>query len=103
MSSKRAKQHESDVIVNSGHRKWLKSWDHQGFGSKWRMEASGRPPKFRTRAYNRAKELEDEIMREKIQQSLKTEPLGLLQFVKAPFEQSRYKDIFRGERGLWKD
>lgn len=86
MSSKRAKQHESDVIVNSGHRKWLKSWDHQGFGSKWRMEASGRPPKFRTRAYNRAKELENE--------SLKTEPLGLLRFVKAPFEQSRHKDIF---------
>ena len=86
MSSKRAKRHESDVIVNSGHRKWLKIWDHQGFGSKWRMEASGRSHKFRTRAYNRARELEDEIMREKIQQSLKTEPLGLLQFVKAPFE-----------------
>lgn len=83
MSSKRAKQHESDVIVNSGHRKWLKSWDHQGFGSKWRMEASGRAPKFRTRAYNRAKELEDE------KQSLKAEPLGLLQFVTAPFNPDR--------------
>lgn len=83
MSSKRAKQHESDVIVNSGHRKWLKSWDHQGFGSKWRMEASGRPPKFRRRAYNRAKELEDE------KQSLKAEPLGLLQFVTAPFNPDR--------------
>lgn len=88
MSSKQAKQHESDVIVNSGHRKWLKSWDHQGFGSKWRMEASGRAPKFRIRAYNRVKELEDE------KQSLKAEPSGLLQFVKAPFEQNRYKDIF---------
>lgn len=86
MSSKRAKQHESDVIVNSGHRKWLKSWDHQGFGSKWRMEASGRPPKFRTRAYNRAKELEDEILRERIQQSLKTDPLGLMQFVTLPLD-----------------
>ena len=80
MTTRRAKQHESNVIVNSGHRKWLKIWDHQGFGSKWRMEASGRAPKFRTRAYNRAKELEDE------KQSLKTEPPGLLQFVKAPFE-----------------
>lgn len=78
MTTRRAKRHESDVIVNSGHRKWLKIWDHQGFGSKWRMEASGRAPKFRRRAYNRAKELEDE--------SLKTEPLGLLRFVKAPFE-----------------
>ena len=78
MSTRRAKQHESNVIVNSGHRKWLKIWDHQGFGSKWRMEASGRAPKFRRRAYNRAKEIENK--------SLKTEPLGLLQFVKAPFD-----------------
>lgn len=83
MSSKRAKQHESDVIVNSGHRKWLKSWNHQGFGSKWRMEASGRPPKFRTRAYNRAKELENESLKKKAQ------PLGLLQFVTAPFDPDR--------------
>lgn len=84
MSTRRAKQHESDVIVNSGHRKWLKIWDHQGFGSKWRMEASGRAPKFRTRAYNRAKEFENE--------SLKTEQLGLLQFVKAPFEKEDNHD-----------
>ena len=83
MSTRRAKRHESDVIVNSGHRKWLKIWDHQGFGSKWRMEASGRSHKFRTRAYNRAKELEDE------KQSLKAEPLGLLQFVTAPFNPDR--------------
>lgn len=83
MSSKRAKQHESDVIVNSGHRKWLKSWDHQGFGSKWRMEASGRSHKFRTRAYNRAKELENESLKKKAQ------PLGLLQFVTAPFDPDR--------------
>lgn len=85
MTTRRAKRHESDVIVNSGHRKWLKIWDHQGFGSKWRMEASGRAPKFRTRAYNRAKELEDE------KQSLKTEPLGLLQFVKAPFNPDPFE------------
>lgn len=84
MTTRRAKRHESDVIVNSGHRKWLKIWDHQGFGSKWRMEASGRAPKFRRRAYNRAKELEDESLKEK--QFLKAEPPGLLQFVKAPFE-----------------
>lgn len=84
MTTRRAKQHESNVIVNSGHRKWLKIWDHQGFGSKWRMEASGRAPKFRRRAYNRAKELEDE--------SLKTEPLGLLRFVKAPFEKEDEHD-----------
>ena len=86
MSTRRAKRHDSDVIVNSGHRKWLKIWDHQGFGSKWRMEASGRSHKFHTRAYNRAKELEDEIMREKIQQSLKTDPLGLMQFVTLPLD-----------------
>lgn len=86
MTTRRAKQHESNVIVNSGHRKWLKVWDHQGFGSKWRMEASGRAPKFRTRAYNRAKELEDE--------SLKTEPLGLLQFVKAPFDPDPFEPFW---------
>lgn len=34
MSTRRAKQHESDVIVDSGHRKWLKTWNHKGFGSK---------------------------------------------------------------------
>ena len=83
MSTRRAKQHESNVIVNSGHRKWLKIWDHQGFGSKWRMEASGRAPKFRTRAYNRAKEIENK--------SLNTEPLGLLQFVKAPFDPDPFE------------
>lgn len=86
MSTRRAKQHESNVIVNSGHRKWLKIWDHQGFGSKWRMEASGRAPKFRTRAYNRAKELENE--------SLKTEPPGLLQFVKAPFDPDPFEPFW---------
>lgn len=83
MSTRRAKQHESDVIVDSGHRKWLKTWNHKGFGSKWRMEASGRPPKFRTRAYNRAKELENESLKKKAQ------PLGLLQFVTAPFDPDR--------------
>lgn len=62
MSTRRAKQHKSDVIVDSGHRKWLKSWNHKGFGSKWRMEASGRAPKFRARAYNRAKELEKQSL-----------------------------------------
>ena len=81
MSSKRAKRHESDVIVNSGHRKWLKSWNHQGFGSKWRMEASGRPHKFRTRAYNRAKELENESST-----VFEGGATGLLQFVTASFE-----------------
>ncbi len=54
MSTRRAKQHESDVIVDSGHRKWLKTWNHKGFGSKWRMEASGRAPKFRAHAYEQA-------------------------------------------------
>lgn len=86
MSSKRAKRHESDVIVNSGHRKWLKIWDHQGFGSKWRMEASGRSHKFRTRAYNRAKEIENK--------GLKTEPLGLLRFVKAPFDPDPFEPFW---------
>lgn len=62
MATRRSKQHKSDVIVDSGHRKWLKSWNHKGFGSRWRMEASGRAPKFRARAYNRAKELEKQSL-----------------------------------------
>lgn len=86
MTTRRAKRHESNVIVNYGHRKWLKIWDHQGFGSKWRMEASGRAPKFRRRAYNRAKEIENK--------SLKTEPLGLLQFVKAPFDPDPFEPFW---------
>lgn len=77
MSTRRAKQHESDVIVDSGHRKWLKTWNHKGFGSKWRMEASGRAPKFRTRAYHRAKEIEDERFHDT--QSMRTYALTQLQ------------------------
>lgn len=45
-----------------------------------------RPRKFRKRAYHRAKELEDE--------SLKTEPLGLLRFVKAPFDPDPFKPFW---------
>lgn len=62
MATRRAKQHKSDVIVDSWNKKWLKSWNHKGFGSKWRMEASERAPKFRTRAYNRAKKLEKQSL-----------------------------------------
>lgn len=94
MSTRRAKQRKSDVIVDSGHRKWLKSWNHKGFGSKWRMEASGRAPKFRTRAYNRVKELEDESLNKKAQQPLKAEPLGLLRFVKAPFDPDPFEPFW---------
>jgi len=45
-----------------------------------------RPRKFRKRAYHRAKEIENK--------SLKTEPLGLLQFVKAPFDPDPFEPFW---------
>ena len=45
-----------------------------------------RPHKFRKRAYHRAKEIENK--------SLKTEPLGLLQFVKAPFDPDPFEPFW---------
>lgn len=103
MATKRAKQHKRDVFFKVRARRRWKKFDQEGLMHKDIRKFADRPHKFRKRTYHRAKELENEILNKKAQQSLKTEPLGLLQFVKAPFEQSRYKDIFRGERGLWKD
>lgn len=103
MSTRRAKQHKIDIFLDVRVRKFWKTFDQEGLMHKNLRKFADRPHKFRKRAYHRAKELENEILNKKAKQSLKTEPLGLLQFVKAPFEQSRYKDIFRGERGLWKD
>lgn len=103
MSTRRAKQHKCDVFLDVKARKFWKIFDQEGLMHKDIRKFADRPHKFRKRTYHRAKELENEILNKKAQQSLKTEPLGLLQFVKAPFEQSRYKDIFRWERGLWKD
>nr|DAP89800.1 MAG TPA: hypothetical protein [Caudoviricetes sp.] len=45
-----------------------------------------RPRKFRKRAYHRAKEIENK--------SLKTEPLGLLRFVKAPFDPDPFEPFW---------
>lgn len=88
MSSKRAREHAGLVLALKAYKRCYRANGPGISGPRWRA--------YRT-------EREKEIMNKKAQQSLKTEPLGLLQFVEAPFEQSRYKDISRGERELWKD
>lgn len=96
MSTRRVRSHKRDAFLDVKARKFWKIFDQEGLMHKDIRKFADRPRKFRKRAYHHEKKLEDEIMKKKAQQSLKTEPLGLLRFVKAPFEQSRYKDIFRG-------
>ncbi|MGJ3768674.1 hypothetical protein ACLOBS_06885 [Limosilactobacillus mucosae] len=83
MSTRRAKRHESDVFIDVKARKFWKKFDQEGLMHKDIREFADRPCKFRKRAYHRAKEIENK--------SLKTEPLGLLRFVKAPFNPDPFE------------
>lgn len=86
MSSKRAKRHESDVFLDVKARKFWKTFDQEGLMHKDIRKFADRPRKFRKRAYHRAKEIENK--------SLKTEPLGLLRFVKAPFDPDPFEPFW---------
>lgn len=86
MTTRRAKRHESDVFLDVKARKFWKEFDQEGLMHKDIRKFSDRPHKFRKRAYNRAKEIENK--------SLKTEPLGLLQFVKAPFDPDPFEPFW---------
>ena len=86
MSSKRAKQRKRDVFLDVKTRKFWKEFDQEGLMHKDIRKFADRPRKFRKRAYHRAKEIENK--------SLKTEPLGLLQFVKAPFDPDPFEPFW---------
>ena len=86
MRTRRAKQHKRDVFFKVRDRRRWKKFDQEGLVHKDIRQLTDRPYKFRERAYYHEKKLEDEIMKKKAQQSLKTEPLGLLRFVKVPFD-----------------
>lgn len=86
MITRRAKRHESDVFLDVKARKFWKTFDQEGLMHKNIRKFADRPRKFRKRAYHCAKEIEDK--------SLKTEPLGLLRFVKAPFGQDSFEPFW---------
>lgn len=76
MSTRRARSHKRDAFLDVKARKFWKIFDQEGLMHKDIRKFADRPRKFRKRAYHRAKEIENK--------SLKTEPLGLLQFVNPP-------------------
>lgn len=86
MSTRRAKKHKERSHYGRLVREHINETNKGGAFDKHLNKIQCNPRKFRKRAYHRAKEIENK--------SLKTEPLGLLQFVKTTFEQSRHKDIF---------
>jgi len=86
LTTRRAKRHESDVFLDVKARKFWKTFDQEGLMHKDIRKFADRPRKFRKRAYHRAKEIENK--------SLKTEPLGLLQFVKAPFDPDPFEPFW---------
>lgn len=86
MITRRAKRHESDVFLDVKVRKFWKTFDQEGLMHKDIRKFADRPRKFRKRAYHRAKEIENK--------SMKTEPLGLLRFVKAPFDPDPFEPFW---------
>lgn len=86
MSTRRAKKHKERSHYGRLVREHINGTNKGGAFDKQLNKIQCNPRKFRRRAYNRAKELEDE--------SLKTEPLGLLRFVKAPFDPDPFEPFW---------
>lgn len=86
MSTRRARNHKCDVFLNVKARKFWKIFDQEGLMHKDIRKFADRPRKFRKRAYHRAKEIENK--------SLKTGTLGLLRFVKAPFDPDPFEPFW---------
>lgn len=86
MSTRRARKHKERTHIERLVRECVNETNRGGISDKRLNKVTCRPYKFRKRAYYRENDLEGKILEKKAQQSLKTEPLGLLQFVKAPFE-----------------
>lgn len=70
MSTKRAKQHKHDVFFKARARRRWKKFDQEGFVHKDRRKLTGRPYKFRKRAYDHEKKLEDGLYIKIFKQSL---------------------------------
>ena len=86
MSSKRAKKHKERSYYGRLVREYVNETNKGGLFNKRLNKVECRPYKFRKRAYHRAKEIENK--------SLKTEPLGLLRFVKAPFDPDPFEPFW---------
>ena len=86
MSSKRAKQHKERTHIGRLVREYVNETNRGGLFDKRLNKVTCRPYKFRKRAYYRENDLEGKILEKELQRPSKTEPLGLLQLVKAPFE-----------------
>lgn len=70
MSTRRAKQHKRDVFFKVRARRRWKKFDQEGFVNKDRRQLTGRPYKFRKRAYDHEKKLEDGLYIKRFKQSL---------------------------------
>lgn len=86
MSSKRAKQHKKRTHYVRSTREHVNETNRGGLFDKQLNKHQRNPHKFRRRAYYREKEIENK--------SLKTEPLGLLRFVKAPFDPDPFEPFW---------
>jgi hypothetical protein len=88
MSTRRAKQHKGRTHIGRLVREHVNETNRGGLFDKRLNKVTCRPYKFRKRAYYRENDLEGKILEKKLQQSLKTDPLGLLQVKPADWQHS---------------
>lgn len=88
MSTKRAKQHKRDVFFKVRARRRWKKFDQEGFVHKDIRQLADRPYKFRKRAYDHEKKLEDGLYIKIFKQSLMgvIKNPGLLAYVERTYE-----------------
>lgn len=86
MSTRRAKQHKERSHNVRLVREHINETNRGVLFDKQLNKHQRNPHKFRRRAYHRAKEIENK--------SMKTEPLGLLRFVKAPFDPDPFEPFW---------
>lgn len=92
MSTRRAKEHKERSHFGRVIREHVNEVNRGGLFDKQLNKLQCNPYKFRRRAYYRAKEIENK--------SLKTEPLGLLRFVKAPFDPDPFEPVWATKEKL---
>ena len=94
MTTRRARKHKCDVFLDVKARRFWKIFDQEGLMHKDIRKLADRPYKFRKRAYHHEKKLEDDLWTKEFRQTLKAEPLGLLRFVKAPFDPDPFEPFW---------
>lgn len=92
MSTRRAKQHKKRTHFGRLVREHLNEVNRGGLFDKRLNKHQRNPHKFRRRAYYRENDLEGKILEKKLQQSLKTDPLGLLQVKPAGWQSLTTKE-----------